>query len=141
MLAFRLRRLSLAAMFSFCLPLSGCDASLEIVSIRILDFDTSAIEGASIWRLSEASGVFERVSDVPFTRAILESGEEALSYPVADDAGREFTLWAAFERDPADPGIATVRFVWRRSTDAGTFKVSTFNAVGHSPLSEGVIRL
>jgi hypothetical protein len=141
MLAPRHRWISLFSILPFALLVSGCDLSLEIIAIRMLDFDSSRIEGASIWRLSEVTGDFERVSDVPFTRAVFESGEEGLSYPVHDDSGQELTLWAEFTRELETPSIVTVRFWWRRTTDVGVFKVSTFNAAGQSPLSERAAEL
>lgn len=115
------------------LPLLGCQFA-EFVTIEIPDYDSSEVEGIWMWR--DLGGDFERAAEIRILDHHEEEDGEFVVYSVRDADGDELlALPAAIVRDEVNPDAVQISFFIHFSTGGGTFRASTYNAVGESTLS------
>jgi hypothetical protein len=111
----------------------GCD--IRGFRVQIPGFDTQQIQGIWLWRQAE-SGDFEKTVQIRFTERVTIGALEYQIYESSSPAGG-FTLQSLIKRSTAAPGDATLELAFMRVP--GTYKVSSYNAAGESPLSQGQI--
>jgi hypothetical protein len=134
-----MRRVSLRGLCALAIllvvALSGCE--YKQVTVRISDLEASQVDGVRFWRLSETSGRFEPGGVIRFTEFGLRKGVETLFYSVTYADGSEgMTLSSPVVRDPAHPDRVTLNIWYPRLEDEGWFKITSFNQVGESSLSD-----
>jgi len=108
--------------------------NLKVLRVQLPSFDEGDLEGIWLWRRSEATGVYEPVSEIRLGATVLEGGQEFVEYELMDPTGAPvgITLSASVERDGAVPQLA----LWVIRFDAsGEYKASVYNAAGESALS------
>lgn len=126
-------RTALAGLAALGLLAFGCD--IRGFRVQIPGFDTQQIQGVWLWRQDE-SGDFERHAQIRFTERVTIGALEYQIYHVTASGGG-FTLQSPIQRPAGAPGDATLDLAFVRAP--GTFRVSSYNAAGESPLSEGQI--
>ena len=127
-------RAALAALALLGLCSTACD--LRGFRVQLPGFETSEVLGLWVWRASPQTGDFERYAQIEFGSIVTEGEFEFLPYTVTI-GGSPFTFSALVARSPAAPEDLTLTLSFGQA--AGTFKVSSYNAVGESPLSEGTL--
>lgn len=134
MSTFRSRTRSLlAALALLSLCSTGCQVKQFIVQLP--GFESSKVLGLWVWRESPASGEFERYALIEFGKLVEAEGHEFLSYSVTI-AGTPFTLASGVERSPTPDDVVVSLSL---GMVGGTFKLTSYNAAGESPLSEGTL--
>ena len=127
----RLWRLLASALL--CVPFAGCEITL--LTIGIPDFDH--VDGIWLWRLSDATGQYERSGRIQFTP--LEAGPqgEALGYRETCANGVVgIANQAWLSRSTGDPSTATVSLHYLScEAPGGTYRASAYNGAGESVLS------
>lgn len=124
-----------AAVAALALPLLGCDV-LQEVSVRLVDFDTSNVEGISLWRLDSATGSWERRYEIHFGAPYVQDGVEYIDYALIGADGTELDrVPTPVLRDASFPDGAELSLWFFVYDGPGTYKVAAFNAQGESPLS------
>jgi hypothetical protein len=114
--------------------LSGCE--YKQVTVRISDLEAAQVDGVRFWRLSETTGRFEPGGEVRFAHIAFRKGVETLFYTVVQGNGAtSLSLSSPVVRDPAHPDRVTLQIWYPRIEEQGWFKVSSFNEVGDSSLS------
>lgn len=113
----------------------GCD--LQWIRVTIPDFESKVVTGVWVWRLSEQTGQFVRDTEIEIGDVYVpQEGIELVSVvTTTGPLGERATLPTGLERDAADPDRVTLKLGFTRLSAPGTFKVSTYNAAGDSPLS------
>jgi hypothetical protein len=130
----KIASLALALLVALSLGASGCARGFRI---QIPGFEAAGVLGIWIWRAATESGRFERFARIRFgDRVEDEAGVEYLPYTFTLDRV-SMTLQAPIERTGSGDAV-TVQLVFPPQT-SGTFKISSYNEVGDSPLSEGVL--
>jgi len=120
------------AFLVFVLPLLGC--GLSWLTIEIPDFSSKRIEGVWIWRLSPQTNQYVRDTQIQFQNVTALTSGEVLNYTATSSQG-QLLLSASLAHNPANLDVVTVTLSFAEGSPPGTFKVSTFNAAGESPLS------
>jgi hypothetical protein len=115
------------------LSVSGC--TWVSVAVKILDFNTSQVQGIWLWR-ADASGSFQREARYDFSPPQTTSSGEVMDY-VISMSGTSGTLsaQASVQRSSTDPNQVALVLVFPRSESSGTYRVTSFNAAGESTLS------
>jgi hypothetical protein len=132
----RARALRLAAAFLLALPLLGCDV-LQQVTVALVDFETSQVEGISLWRLDPGTAQWERRYEIQFGTTYVKDGIEYIDYTLLNIDGSEFMQAPAqVIRDPAQPGSVQVSMWFFVYDPPSQYKVAAFNAYGESALSQ-----
>jgi hypothetical protein len=127
-------RAALAALALLGLCSTACD--VKGFRVQLPAFQTAEVLGLWIWRASPQTGEFERFAQIEFGSLVEEGGSEFLPYSVTI-AGSPVTFNARVTRPPAAPEDVTLSLAFGPAL--GTFKISSYNAVGESPLSEGTL--
>lgn len=128
--------LGLALAFLITIPLSGCE--LRQIRLMIPDFDSSLVEGVQVWRLDDATGQPVAVGQLTFSEPYVLQGEEVVDYTQLHADGSEgITVFTRLVRDPANPDTISIELAYDRLEPEGWFKISTFNSLGDSALSQG----
>lgn len=127
-----------AALLTFSIALTACDHETSVVQLVIPDFDTSQVEGVSLWRLSETTGLYERVDEIEFTTATAANGTQVVEYHYVGANGVPILIESALDRGTDDPDNVSLSLLWRRVGDSGSYRISTYNPGGDSPLSSAV---
>jgi len=129
-----LRRLALGALALTIIPLGGCQVALFTISIP--DFASKAVDGVWLWRLSPATGVYQREMQFVFGNVIQKGGGESLDYDAqGTDGSSPLSMQAYVTRNPANPDQISVQLIFTRGDQPGYYRASTYNGVGDSPLS------
>ncbi len=127
------RRGALLALTLLLLPLlSGCDfAGFTII---IPDFDSSQVEGVTLWRV-ETGGAVEAY-EVTLGPAYVVGGIEYVDYTVAASSTVLLDARAEVVRNAANPDEVTLSLMFYHATgDLQEYVVRTFNAHGDSAFS------
>lgn len=125
---------TILAMAVLFVPLGGCEWNR--LRVRIPDFDSNDVVGLWIWRRSEATGQYVRDGQVVFFQPEIVNGRERMKYEVRRPDGLAlYDLAARVIRSGANPDSVTVRLQYVRISPPGSFKISSFNQFGDSPLS------
>jgi hypothetical protein len=125
----RSRALATLGLVFFAVSLVGCD--WRQLSVRIPDFETKQVLGVGLWRAS-AGSAYERELEIRFVPPRQVGVHELLAYTLDEGGAAQLDV---IERDPQNPDQVTVH-LWVPLLGGGTYKVSTFNAAGESPLSD-----
>lgn len=123
----------LAALALLGLCSTGCQVKQFLV--RLPGFESSKVLGLWVWRAAPGSAEFERYALIEFGKLVEADGFEFLSYTVTI-AGRPFTLASEVERSPTPDDVEVSLSL---GTVDGVFKLTSYNAAGESPLSEGTL--
>jgi len=116
------------------LPLAGCNVAS--VKLQIPGFESAQVEGVTFWR--EVDGQFVVDGHLLFEEIVVEDGVEVVRYRVQSATGAVLLQSSApVVRDSVDPDDVRLEVYYARlAEEPALFKVSTFNAVGESPLTE-----
>ena len=139
-----LRASAILALLFTCFTSTGC--SWRLLHVMISDFDGSALNGVSIFRIAQDSGQAEPAGHLEFISVDLQNvggvDYEVLQYRIVEQDGTRFTesSFAELVRDTADPETVELQLVFQ-PTSPGFYKVSTFNDAGSSPLSANQVQL
>jgi len=127
-------RAALAALALLGLCSTACD--VKGFRVQLPGFETTEVRGLWLWRASPQTGEFERFAQIEFGSIVAEGDFEFLPYTVTI-GGSPFTFNALVTRVPAAPEDVSLGLSFGQAL--GTFKISSYNAVGESPLSEGTL--
>jgi len=116
----------------FALPLLGC--GLSWLTVEIPDFSSKHVEGVWIWRLSPQTNQYVRDTQIQFESVTTLTSGDVLNYTAISGQG-QMLLSTSLAHNPANHDVVTVTLSFAEASLPGTFKVSTFNAAGESPLS------
>jgi len=119
-------------------PAGGMGCALRWIRVPIPDFDSKGGTGAWGWRQSEQTGQFVRDTEIEIGDLVVaQNGLEIVSIvTTTGPLGERASLPTGVERDAANPDRVTLSLGFTRLSAPGTFKVSTYNDVGDSPLSQ-----
>jgi hypothetical protein len=135
------RRALTALAILFLLPSTACDPRVKPIRLEIMDFDESAVDGVGLWRMDEASGDWQLVGEIPVTIDQPSGNAEFAYYELSFPDGNVMNMNSGVHRDSQDPDNLTISLFWYRTSDAGTFRATTYNTAGHSALSAGEVAL
>ena len=120
------------------LPLQGC--SLSYFTIAIPDFESKAVQGVWLWRLSPTTGTYERDTQFVFVATEAVDGSELLTYSaVPGDGAPPVQISTYLTRDGQDPDRASLQLIYTRSSGTGSYRASSYNQLGDSPLTDEAI--
>ena len=128
-----LRRLcACALLLLFALP--GCE--YKSITVRFHQLERDRVEGVRLWRQSDDAGGLEEMGAIVFAGIRDVKGVETLFYTQLNPDGSEgYPLRSPITRHAEDPDQVTVRLWYARWEDPGWFRVTAFNHVGESPIS------
>jgi hypothetical protein len=130
------RAIRLTAAFLLALPLLGCDV-LQQVTVALVDFEASQVEGISLWRLDPTTAQWERRYEIQFGTPYVKDGIEYIDYTLLNLDGSAFMQAPApVIRDAAQPGSLQVSMWFFVYDPPSQYKVAAFNAAGESALSQ-----
>ncbi len=108
--------------------------------VEVPDFDSNAIEGIQLWRSEDPdSPSVVEAGRIVFNDCTVENGSEVLTYTMLDSQDEILEFWSPVrvERADGESDAVTLRFIFAAWTEQpGWIRVSTFNAVGESDLSD-----
>jgi hypothetical protein len=135
-----IRRAAVFASAAIALCLVGCE--LRSFKIWIPDFDSSQVRG--VWIYQQAtSGAYERMLQLVFTEPFYRDGAEVLMYTAdgfADEDGIQIHVETQVVRNPENPDEVTLEISFPCDPPTA-IRMSTYNAVDESPLSDEVLYL
>jgi len=133
-----LRRAVFGALVLAVVPLQGC--TLGCFTIAIPDFVSKAVTGVWLWRLSPLTGLYERDVQLAFAPLTQLPDGERLDYQAApSDGSPPMQMTTYVVRDPANPDQVTLRLLFSRIDEPGSYRASTYNGRGDSPLSSEMV--
>jgi hypothetical protein len=118
-------RLALAALVALAVSAAGCE--VRGFRIQVPGFESHGVLGVWVWRESPTTGEYERYE--------LYQGREFLWYSFPAAQGPMF-LQTAIEPG-AEPDAVNLNLAFLQVP--GSFKVSSYNVSGESPLSAGTL--
>jgi hypothetical protein len=125
------------------LALAGCE--MTWVNVMIPDFQSKQVQGVWIWLSPGATGAFAHDMQVPVSPQIVSpptSGTRTGEWQtVSDSSGQQQVTFLMAQPDPANPDGITVMIGLGVGTISGYVRVSTYNVVGESPLSQAATAL
>jgi hypothetical protein len=131
----RARALATASLLFLAFSVLGCD--WRQLSVRIPDFESKQVLGVGVWRTSGGAG-YEREFEIHFSPPRQVGAQEVITYTVS--GGLTSSQIDAIERDSQNPDQITVH-LWMPLLGGGSYKVTTFNDAGESPLSDETVSL
>ena len=136
-----IQRVVVLACAAIALCLGGC----EVRSLRICipDFESNRVGGVWVYQLSERSGEFERMAQLVFTESFDKRGAEVLTYSIdglVDAKGDKIHVEVEVARNPENSDEVTMDLLFPCDPPSA-IKVSTYNAIGESPLSDETLYL
>ncbi len=135
-----LRRTILGTLALAGTSLQGC--SLGWFTISIPDFASKSVGGVWLWHLSAETGLWERDTQIAFGAPSLQADGEWLTYQAAPlDGSPTFPGWSQVVRSANNPDQVTLQLLFSRAEAAGTYRASTYNDAGDSPLSNESVAL
>ena len=135
------QRAAFLVFVAVALCLGGCE--VKSLQIWIPDFDSSQVRGVWLYQLSETSGEFEKMLQIAFTEPFDEEGTEILIYTsdeFTDGEGSQVRVETPVVRNPGNPDEVTLE-LWFPCDPPSAIKVSTYNAIEESPLSDETLYL
>jgi hypothetical protein len=143
----RIHRSACAVLALLALSLTGAatSCSWKPLIVEIPDFEASQIKGVQLWRgEEETSQSVTEAGRIVFGECFLLNGWESLDYTLLNAAGEplEVSAPAAVVRGEDGSDAVTVYFAlgaW--DVPPGWIRVSTFNEVGESDLSDEAVLL
>jgi hypothetical protein len=141
----RIHRSACAALALIALSLTGAvtQCPWKNLVVEIPDLETNQIQGLYLWRADdEASQSFTEAARVVFDDSFFENGRELLEYTMVDSQNQPLDFLApakVFRREDGSGAATLVFFFAGWSEPPGWIRVTTFNAVGESELSDEAI--
>ena len=126
-------RVALAAAALLGLCAVGCN--LRPFRVQIPSFETAQVKGLWVWRAG-AGGDFERFAQIEFGELANQDGVEFLPYTIELE-GTRLVFSTPVVRTPTSPEDVTLSISFRN--EMGSYKLSSYNAVGESALSDGTM--
>ena len=115
--------------------LTGCDGAQVVV--RIVDFDSSRVEGIRVWARDEASDEFVEALTVVFEGFDDRRSQELLKYTLWSEGEKVAPLMGtAITRGDTSQDEIVMRMLLLPLPGSGEYRISSFNAVGDSAMSE-----
>lgn len=136
----RFVRSGVVALALCAFSLVGCGT--KRVWLQITGLDDGITEGVWLWRLSEASGTYERTCRFGFAGTDAAGGLETLGYTrdcKGGNAGLE--LRAPIKRSTSRPDTITVGLQFVNLYGTGFYKISSYGRNGETSLSESTVKL
>lgn len=129
-----------AALALLALPLLGCEPKKMIVAVEGFGPE---LEGLWLWRLSEATGQYERTCRLALldVRPDRQGGERAHYIQECVDGAPGIEIAAPLTRSPDDPTSVTIEIYYARREAGGVYRISSYGPDGESPLSETTVDL
>jgi hypothetical protein len=128
------------ALIALFLTSAVSQCSLRGLAVEVPDLEVNQIEGLQLWRADdETSQAYLENCRIVFGETHVANDREGLEFTLLDPDG-ETTLFsghAAVDRSQGEDGPVRLYFIfsdWQESP--GWFRVSSFNAVGESDLSD-----
>ena len=143
----RIHRTACAALALIALSLTGAvtQCQWKNLIVEIPDLEVNQIQGLQLWRADdETSQSFTEAARVVFGDCFLENGMELMQYTMLDSQNQPigFLAPATVVRGEDANGAATLVFFFAGwSEPPGWIRVTTFNAVGESELSDEAVFL
>lgn len=120
--------------------LQGC--ALGWFTISIPDFASKSVDGVWLWRLSPETGFYERDTQIVLGMPSLQPDGEWLTYDATPLDGSPIVPGTSqVVRSADDPDHVTLQLLFSRTEDAGTYRATTYNEAGDSPLSAEAVAL
>ena len=132
-------RTCIATLALLSIPLLGCEWKKVIVEVQ--DFGPD-VAGVWIWRLSSETGEYQRHCRIDILDVAPGLRGETIRYIqgcLDGEPGLEMTT--IVDRAPADPGSARLEIYYLRREDPGSYRISSFGALGESELSTSEVDL
>jgi hypothetical protein len=131
---------ALAIFFLLGLMLGSTGCSFRWLHLVIPDYLASQVEGIEVWRLDEVTGSPQAVGGIELvgiSSVDLGGGPmDLMEYRlVLPDGSLAETIYAEPIWSAANPDDLELRVMFHSLSASGYIKVSTYNAVGSSPLS------
>jgi hypothetical protein len=123
------------------LPIFGC--TMKGLPIRLVGFRAGDVDGIWLWRLSPSDGHYVRACRISFSNPYFRNGVELVSYDEYCLSGQytKATLEAQVQRLPSDPTSINLQLVCQLPEQTSTYRASSYNSAGESPLSSSTIQL
>ncbi len=133
------------ALITLCLTGGMIQCPIRGLAVEVPDLDANQIEGLQLWRGDEAtSQTFDESIRIFFGESQVSNGSEMMEYTMLSPEGEPLEVWghAALDRGEEESSPVRLYFVFGSwSESPGWFRVTTFNAVGDSDLSDEAIFL
>lgn len=118
--------------------IGGCTAAAFTISIP--DFVSKQVAGVWLWRWSPTTRTYQRDDQIVFGGREDGPTGEILDYVVAPVGGSApLPFSTLLVRSPGNPDRVTLHLLFTRSQGPGSYRASTFNVTGDSPLSAEVL--
>ena len=143
----RIQRSACATLALIALSLTGAvtQCPWENLVVEIPDLEVNQIQGLQLWRADdETSQSLTEAGRVVFGDCFLENGMELMQYTMLDSQNQpiDFLAPATVVRGEDGTGAVTLVFFFAGwSEPPGWIRVTTFNAVGESELSDEAVFL
>ena len=143
----RIHRTACAVLALIALSLTGAmtQCPWKTLIVEIPDLEVNQIEGLQLWRADDETGEsFTEAGRIVFGDCFFENGSEALVYTMLNpqDEPLEVTTPAMVKRGEDENSAVTLYFFFGDWSELpGWIRVTTFNAVGESDLSEEAVFL
>ena len=110
-----------------------------MLTIQIPDFDQ--VDGIWLWRLSDATGAYERSGRIQFSElSSAPEGQRLLYRETCASGASGLSSQAWLSRAANDPSTATVALHYLScEAPGGTYRATAYNDAGESALSETTI--
>lgn len=139
------QRSALLVLLVTCFVSTGCN--LGSLHVLIPAFDSSALNGMTIYRVPDTGGTPQASGGFEFDSVFIQShpdGEyEILKYRIINPDGTTAAgdYYTVVLRSEVDPEQIEIRLIHSSLAPAGWYKVATYNAGGTSPLSSAQTEL
>ena len=131
---------TLLALFALTLTSVALKCPCESLVVEIPDFDANQIQGVQCWRADhETSEFFDESVRILFGESLVKDGLETMEYTMVDAQGETIfaSNIAAVVRGEDENDPVKLHFIFAAWVEPpGWIRVSTFNEVGESDLSE-----
>jgi hypothetical protein len=135
-----IRRAAVFAFAAIALLIGGCE--FRSFEIWIPDFDSNQVRGVWIYQQVN-TGAFEKAGQLVFTGPFYKDGVEVISYTAdgfVNENGNQIHVETEVVRSPQNPDEVTLQ-IWIPCRVPAAMRVTTYNAVDESPLSDEMLYL
>jgi hypothetical protein len=142
-----IHRFACTALALIALILTGAvtQCPLRGLVVEVPDLDANQIQGLQLWRAEdETSQTFDENCRIVFGESHMSNGSEMMEYTLLNPEGEPVPIWsyAAVDRGEGENDPVRLYFIFGSwSESPGWFRVTTFNSVGESDLSDEAIFL
>jgi hypothetical protein len=133
------------AVIALCLTGAAMQCPWKRVKVEIPDYEVNEIQGLQFWRADqEGSLQLTEASRVVFGRHVFSNNTEAVEYTMVDSRNEPVEIFspATVVQREDTTGALTLSFVFSTWNEPpGWVRVTTFNAVGESEVSDDAVFL